>query len=97
MKENVFQSKLKKKIEAIFPDAIVKKFNPEFSQGFPDLLILFSNGRFANLECKKSADAHHQPNQDYWVERLDRMSYARFIYPENEKEILDDLERTFKT
>lgn len=96
MLESQFQSKLIKKLKKIFPGCLVMKTDPTYIQGLPDLLILF-NDRWAVLECKKSGTASHRPNQDYYVDRMDEMSFARFIYPENEEEILHDLQQAFKT
>ena len=96
MLESQFQSKLIKKLKKIFPGCLVMKTDPTYVQGLPDLLILF-NDRWAVLECKKSGTASHRPNQDYYVDRMNEMSFARFIYPENEEEILHDLQQAFKT
>lgn len=96
MLESQFQSKLIKKLKKIFPGCLVMKTDPTYIQGLPDLLILF-NDRWAVLECKKSGAASHRPNQDYYVDRMNEMSFARFIYPENEEEILHDLQQAFKT
>ena len=96
MLESQFQSKLIKKLKKIFPGCLVMKTDPTYIQVLPDLLILF-NDRWAVLECKKSGTASHRPNQDYYVDRMNEMSFARFIYPENEEEILHDLQQAFKT
>lgn len=96
MLESQFQSRLIKKLKKIFPGCLVMKTDPTYIQGLPDLLILF-NDRWAVLECKKSGTASHRPNQDYYVDRMNEMSFARFIYPENEEEILHDLQQAFKT
>ena len=96
MLESQFQSKLIKKLKKIFPGCLVMKTDPTYIQGLPDLLILF-NDRWAVLVCKKSGTASHRPNQDYYVDRMNEMSFARFIYPENEEEILHDLQQAFKT
>ena len=96
MLESQFQSKLIKKLKKIFPGCLVMKTDPTYIQGLPDLLILFKD-RWAVLECKKSGTASHRPNQDYYVDRMNEMSFARFIYPENEEEILHDLQQAFKT
>ena len=96
MLESQFQSKLIKKLKKIFPGCLVMKTDPTYIQGLPDLLILF-NDRWAVLECKKIGTASHRPNQDYYVDRMNEMSFARFIYPENEEEILHDLQQAFKT
>lgn len=71
------------------------KNDSSYIQGIPDLLILYQD-KWASLECKKDAGAKHQPNQDYYVNKMNNMSYANFICPENKKEILDEIERFFK-
>lgn len=94
-RENKFQSNLIDELEELFPGCIVLKTNPNYIQGFPDLLILFKN-HWAALECKRSEHEVHQPNQDYYVDILGKMSYASFIFPENKEEVLDELQQTFK-
>ena len=95
MSESKFQARLIKKLERMFPGCIIMKTNTEYTQGFPDLLILW--GRYwATLEVKASEDAISQPNQGYYIETLDDMSFAAFIYPENEEEVLSALQQAFK-
>jgi hypothetical protein len=95
MLESQFQSKLIKEIKKKYPGCVVLKTDPNYIQGFPDLLIL--NGRtWAAIECKKSATANHRPNQNYWVKRLHQMSFAKFIWPENKEEVLNAMDRSFK-
>lgn len=96
MLENKFKTKLIKEIKQRFPGCLVVHLDPNEIQGIPDLLILF-NDKWAALEGKKNASASHRPNQDYYVAMMDRMSFARFIFPENAQEVMNDLERTFKT
>ena len=95
MRENAFQSKLIKELKVRFPGCIVMKNDPTYIQGIPDLIILYQN-RWAALECKRSANEHHQPNQDYYVEKMDEMSFAAFIFPENKEEVLNELQQSFK-
>ena len=95
MLENKFQAKLIKKLKEIFPGCIVMKSDSSYIQGIPDLLILFGS-KWASLECKKRANASKRPNQEYYVNRMNEMSFSRFICPENMKEVLDDLYKTFK-
>lgn len=96
MRENQFQAKLIKDLKKIFPGCIVMKNDANYIQGIPDLLILYGN-RWACLECKKSSHAKHQPNQEYYVELMNEMSFARFISPENKEEIIGELQQTFQS
>lgn len=89
--EAKFQSKLKKEIASMFPGCKIKKLDTDGDQGCPDLLILHGP-RWAILECKDSKDAPHQPNQDYYVDMFNKMSYSSFVYPENKEEVLHDLQ-----
>ena len=90
--ERDFQAKLIKELKVMFKGCIIVKNDPNYIQGIPDLLILY-NDRWAALEVKKSATAHHQPNQEYYVDLMDQMSFAAFIYPENKEDILYELQQ----
>lgn len=94
--ERDFQAKLIKELKEMFMGCIVTKLDSGYIQGIPDLLILYKD-KWATLECKKSARAKKQPNQDYYVELMDKMSFSRFICPENKEEILHELQQTFKS
>lgn len=94
-KESKFQHDLIKKLEERFPGCFVMKNDANYIQGIPDLTVLWKD-KWATLECKKSLNANHQPNQDYYVERMNAMSFSSFICPENEEETLDAMERSFK-
>ena len=96
MKENGFQSNLIRELKCLFPGCIVLKNDPNYLQGFPDLTILYRD-RWAVLECKRSANEAHQPNQDFYVDMLNGMSYSDFIYPENKERILYDLQQAFES
>lgn len=96
MLERNYQSGLIKKIKDILPGCIVMKTDPTYIQGLPDLLILY-NDRWATLEVKISETAHRQPNQEYYVNIMDQMSFSSFIYPENEKEKLDELQKALQS
>ena len=95
MLENKFQSNLIKEIKKLFPGCMVLKNDPTYIQGIPDLLVLYKD-KWASLEVKKSATAPHRPNQNYYVEKMNAMSFSRFIFPENKDEVLTDLARLFK-
>lgn len=94
--EKEFQSKLIREIKERYPGAVVLKTDPNYIQGFPDLLILHSK-HWAALECKRQRNEHVQPNQEFYVDLLNRMSYANFICPEVKEEVLNDMERTFES
>ena len=91
--ERGFQDRLIHTIKTRFPGCMI--FKMEQVQGIPDLLILFGN-KWASLECKKAAGAKKRPNQEYYVKRMDEMSFSRFIYPENKEEVLNELEQAFQ-
>ena len=93
--ENKYQQGLRQRILDRFPGSIVLKNDPNYIQGIPDLLVLYGP-YWAMLEVKKEMNAHHQPNQDYYVKQLNAMSFSSFIYPENEEVVLDGMERAFK-
>lgn len=95
VKESEFQAKLIRELKTRFPGCIVLKNDPTYIQGMPDILILYEN-RWAALECKRSATSSHQPNQDYYVNRLNEMSFARFIFPENKETVLHELQQAFE-
>lgn len=90
--ERDFQAKLIKDLKNMFPGSIIMKTDPTYIQGLPDLLILH-NDKWAALEVKRSATASKRPNQDYYVDKMDSMSYASFIYPENKEDVLDELRK----
>lgn len=92
--EGRFKEELIQELEQIFPGCVILKNDEQLLQGIPDILLLWES-YWAMLEVKKSANASKQPNQDYWIEIFDRMSFGAFIYPENKDEILDALQQSF--
>ena len=94
MVERDFQAKLIKEIKDIFDGCIVMKNDSSYIQGIPDLLVLYKN-KWASLEVKKNARASRRPNQEYYVERMDNMSFSRFVCPENKDEVIHDLHLYF--
>lgn len=91
--ESGFQDKLVKELKDIFPGCMT--FKMDQIQGIPDLLILHGN-KWASLECKRASKAKRQPNQEYYVERMNDMSYSRFVSPENKDEVIQELKGIFK-
>lgn len=96
MREGAYQTKLIKKLKKLFPGAIVVKNDSSYLQGIPDLLVLWKD-KWAALEVKVDANAPQQPNQPYYVDKMDSMSFAAFIHPDNESEVLIGLQQTFGT
>lgn len=90
MKENVFQASLIRTIKNLLPGCIVLKLDPNYIQGIPDLLVLHGI-TWAALECKKSINSSKRPNQEYYVDKMSKMSYSTFVYPENVQQVLKDM------
>lgn len=95
MRENAYQARVIRRIEERLPGALVLKNDSDLRQGISDLLVLFCR-RWGALEVKISEFSPVQPNQAYYIDLLNNMSYAAFIYPGNEAEILDELERALR-
>lgn len=96
MKESDFQKGLIKDLKAKFPGCMVLKNDANYIQGVPDLLVLYES-KWAALECKKQESASKRPNQPYYISKMNDMSFARFISPENKEEVINELQRTFKS
>lgn len=95
MKENEFQGLLKREIKERLPGCMVLKSDPNDIQGIPDILVLYKN-RWGALECKKSSNSSKRPNQDYYISKMNDMSFASFIFPENKGDVLNALEQSLK-
>lgn len=93
--ERQFQAKLIKEIKDRFEGCVVLKTDPNYIQGFPDLLILHKN-RWAALEVKRNKGSVQQPNQEWYVNSLNGMSFASFVHPENKEEVLNELQQAFE-
>ena len=86
--ESGFQDRLISTLKARFPGCMIFKMDQR--QGIPDLLILYGE-KWASLECKRSNKAKRQPNQEYYVGKMNEMSFSRFISPENKEEVLESI------
>lgn len=94
MLESVYQARLIKELRRLFPGCVILKNDSAYMQGVPDLTVLYKH-MWAMLEVKTSEDAPEQPNQAYYVRMLNDMSFAAFIHPDNEVEVLHDLQQAF--
>ena len=92
--ERDFQKNLIKDLKSMFKGCIVMKNDSSYIQGIPDLLILFKD-KWCSLECKKSSSASKLPNKEYYVNRMNDMSFSRFIFPENKESVLEELKNFF--
>lgn len=93
--ESKFQKELIDEIRKQYPGCVILKNDSSYIQGFPDWTILYKN-KWAVLEAKRSRTADKQPNQPYYVDKLNSMSYSRFVYPENKDEVLQELQQIFE-
>ena len=92
--ERDFQKDLMDEIKQQYPGCIVMKNDSSYIQGIPDWTILYKD-KYALLEAKQEKDAKCQPNQELYVEYINRVSFSRFVYPENKEEVLRDLHEYF--
>ena len=95
MLESKFEAQLVSDLKGMFPGCVILKNDTRAMQGIPDRTILYKD-RWAVLEAKASARAPRRPNQEYYIDMLDRMSFGAFVYPENAEEVLDALQRAFE-
>lgn len=96
MRESQYQTKVIKKLKEIFPGCMILRNDPQYLQGVPDVLVLY-RGTWAALEVKLALDSEIQPNQSYYVELMNAMSFAAFICPENEEDVLHGLQQAFES
>lgn len=96
MKESQFQGKLIQELKRRFPGCMVIKNDANYIQGIPDLTVLYRD-KWAFLEVKRSGDAPLRSLQDYYITWAESNAFGRFICPENKEEVLNELERTFRT
>ena len=91
--ESAFQAEFIRTLRDLYPAAIVLKNDPNYQQGIPDVLMLVHD-TWAAFEIKRYRDAQTQPNQEYYVNLMDGMSFAAFVYPENAQDVLDALQHS---
>lgn len=96
MRESVYQAHVITRVRNLLPGCFILKNDSGYLQGVPDLLVLFLD-RWAMLEVKISEDSPFQPNQEFYIDQLNNMSFAACVYPANEEEIMDALQSAFTT
>lgn len=99
MRERDYQAGLIKKLKRLYPGCIVLKNDSSYMQGIPDLLVLYKD-RWAALEVKVRAPSHagsFEPNQEWFLETMNEMSFAACIFPENEEDVLRGLQQSLSS
>lgn len=95
--ESPFKAKLRKELKNLFPGCVILKNDANAQQGIPDMLVLYKD-KWAMLEVKrrKPSASDYEPNQEWFIEKFDRMSFGACIYPENKEDVLHDLQQAFR-
>lgn len=94
--ERDFEPEFIKALEEALPGGIYVKGNSAMRQGIPDRLFLYED-KWAAFEVKKDSKAKPRPNQPYYVEKMNDMSYAAFVTPENYEEVLLEVQAAFRS
>lgn len=95
MLERDYQPTVIARLKEILPGCVVLKNDSGYIQGIPDLSFFFED-KWGMLEVKPNIFAKYQPNQEWYLDHLNQMSYANMICPENEEEIYLEIQRTFR-
>ena len=94
--EGRFKAEFTRDLEDLYPGCVILKNDEQLFQGIPDMLFLYEDF-WAMFEVKKDAAAARQPNQAYYIEKFDKMSFAAFVYPENKEDVLHDLQQSLQS
>lgn len=94
-KESDFERELMEDLDEAFPGCMVIKGASMFRQGVPDRILLCGKN-WAALEVKPDPKAATQPNQPWYVEKMNDMSYAAIITPENKQEVISEIQAAFR-
>lgn len=95
MKESAFQQLVIKWLRA--KGCVVLKYqqNATTRASIPDILFL-KEGFWGAIEVKKSKTAKYRPGQKETVAKMDAMSWATVVYPENWPEVQKELEQMLR-
>lgn len=92
--EKDFQKAFIRQIKIILPNSIAIKNDANYLQGFPDWTVI-DGPRVYVFEAKAFKNANRQPNQEYYINTINNAGgFARFVYPENMQEVLDEIQRS---
>lgn len=90
-----FKTKFIRNLKVRFPNCVVLLTDPQYLQGVPDILMLLEDTWFA-FEVKATKTSSRRPNQEWWIDILNRQSYASFVYPENEEEVIREVQQSLE-
>jgi hypothetical protein len=98
--ESQYKPQLMERIKTRFDEYGEVRFqhndpNAPASQGIPDLTV-FIGPYWSLLEVKRSEKSKKRPNQDWWIIHWMQVTFCSVIFPENEEEVLDALERSLE-
>lgn len=96
MTESQFQKQFLGRLKKRFPEITYIKNDSSYIQGFPDWTVFYGS-KYAMLEMKKSKNANHQPNQEYYVDKFAKDTFSRFVYPENQEEVFNEISDFFES
>ena len=92
--ENVYQSKILKRLKEEFPGGISMKNDATYRQGYPDLIYTY--GKTIHLETKRDKKSSFRPNQNLYLDYINAQGgFARAINPQNEDEVFEEIHQYF--
>lgn len=91
MKEADFQSKIVKWLRSKGCMVLKYQQNATTRAGIPDIIFL-KEGFWGAIEVKKSKTSKFRPGQKEMVAKMNEMSWAKAVYPENFDETKKELE-----
>jgi hypothetical protein len=94
--ESKFKADTIQEIRDRFPGCEILHNDANYIQGIPDMLILHGP-KYAVLEWKRESNSDRQVNQEWYINKFNKMSYASFISPENKEAVLDELQSALST
>ena len=95
MKEADFQSKIVKWLRSKGCMVLKYQQNATTRAGIPDIIFL-KEGFWGAIEVKKSKTAKFRPGQKEMVAKMNEMSWAKAVYPENFDETKKELEEILR-
>jgi hypothetical protein len=94
-RESVFERKFLDALKTEYPDSFVMKNDSGLITGIPDRTFLV--GTFwAMLEFKRAKNSAQQANQDWYIEKFKRMSFAAFVCPANAEDVMYGLQQAYQ-